>query len=115
MIGLGVAIDYSLFVVSRFLEEVPRRPIGAAIERTMATSGQAIAFSGFTVAIGLAGLLFYHLPMLISIGLAGMLVVLAAVFYGLTFLPAFLAIVGTLDRKSTRLNSSHANISYAVL
>ena len=94
MIGLGLAIDYSLFIISRFLEEVVRRPVGAAIERTIATTGRSIAFSGLTVAIGVAGLLFYHSQMLVAIGLSGMLVVTTAVFYGLTFLPALLAIGG---------------------
>lgn len=94
MIGLGLAIDYSLFLVSRFLEESVRRPVPDAVARTVATTGKAIAFSGLTVAIGVSGLLFYHLAMLNSIGLAALLVVLAAVVYGLTFVPALLAIVG---------------------
>ncbi len=101
MIGLGLAIDYSLFIISRFLEEVGRRPVGAAIERTIATTGRSIAFSGLTVAIGVAGLLFYHSQMLVAIGLSGMLVVTTAVFYGLTFLPALLAIGGVaIERRA---------------
>ncbi len=94
MIGLGLAIDYSLFIISRFLEEVERRSVREAIARTIATTGKAIAFSGLTVAIGVTGLLFYSSPLLISIGISAMLVVGTAVFYGLTFLPALLAIVG---------------------
>jgi RND superfamily putative drug exporter len=94
MIGLGLAIDYSLFIISRFLEEVVRRPVDAAVERTLATTGRSIAFSGLTVAIGVAGLLFYHSQMLVAIGLSGILVVTTAVFYGLTFLPALLSIGG---------------------
>jgi len=101
MIGLGLAIDYSLFIISRFLEEVGRRPVGAAIERTIATTGRSIAFSGLTVAIGVTGLLFYHSQMLVAIGLSGMLVVTTAVFYGLTFLPALLAIGGVaIERRA---------------
>ncbi len=99
MIGLGLAIDYSLFIISRFLEEVVRRPVGAAIERTIATTGRSIAFSGLTVAIGVAGLLFYHSQMLVAIGLSGILVVTTAVFYGLTFLPALLSIGGTVIER----------------
>ncbi len=101
MIGLGLAIDYSLFIISRFLEEVGRRPVGVAIERTIATTGRSIAFSGLTVAIGVTGLLFYHSQMLVAIGLSGMLVVTTAVFYGLTFLPALLAIGGVaIERRA---------------
>lgn len=101
MIGLGLAIDYSLFIISRFLEEVGRRPVGAAIERTIATTGRSIAFSGLTVAIGVAGLLFYHSQMLVAIGLSGILVVTTAVFYGLTFLPALLSIGGVaIERRA---------------
>ncbi len=94
MIGLGVAIDYSLFIISRFLEEIVRRPLREAVVRTVATTGKAIAFSGLTVAIGVAGLLFYRSAMLQSIGIAAILVVLAAVIYGISFLPALLAVAG---------------------
>src|SRR5215207_6081756 len=61
MIGLGVAIDYSLFVVSRFREEVRRHTVPDALAPTMATSGRAILFSGLTVAIGFMGFLFFEL------------------------------------------------------
>ncbi|MDP9374097.1 MAG: MMPL family transporter, partial [Chloroflexota bacterium] len=108
MIGLGLAIDYSLFIISRFLEEVDRRPVGAAIERTMATTGKAIAFSGMTVAIGVAGLLFYRSAMLNSMGLAAMLVVGAAVLYGLTFLPALLSVTGNGITALARRRAAHA-------
>ncbi len=94
MIGLGVAIDYSLFIISRFLDEVERGTTAEAVERTVATTGKAIAFSGLTVAIGVSGLLFYRSAMLTSIGLAAMLVVAIAVLYGLTSLPALLAVAG---------------------
>lgn len=94
MIGLGVAIDYSLFVVSRFREEVVRRPVPEALSRTMATSGRAILFSGLTVAIGFMGFLFFDVADLNSIGFAGSIVVAFSVLYGLTFLPALLAILG---------------------
>ena len=94
MIGLGVAIDYSLFVVSRFREEVDSRPVPDALARTMATAGRAILFSGLTVAIGFMGFFFFDVADLSSIGLAGAIVVAFSVFYGLTFLPALLAILG---------------------
>ena len=94
MIGLGVAIDYSLFVVSRFREEVDRHPVPDALARTMATAGRAILFSGLTVAIGFMGFLFFDVADLNSIGFAGSIVVAFSVLYGLTFLPALLAILG---------------------
>ena len=94
MIGLGVAIDYSLFVVSRFREEVRRHPVPDALARTMATAGRAILFSGLTVAIGFMGFLFFDVADLNSIGFAGSIVVAFSVLYGLTFLPALLAILG---------------------
>jgi putative drug exporter of the RND superfamily len=95
LIGLGVSIDYSLFIVNRFREELAG---GASRERalatTMATAGRAITFSGLTVAIGLSGMLFYPGSFLPSMGLAGGLVVAVAVFYSLTLLPAVLALLG---------------------
>ena len=75
MIGLGVAIDYSLFIVSRFREEVNRRPVVDALSRTMATTGRAIVFSGLTIAIGLLGFLFFSIGDLSSMGIAGTIVV----------------------------------------
>ena len=56
MLGLALAIDYSLFIVSRFREELRRgRTVGEAVERAVATAGKAVAFSGIAVAIGLSG------------------------------------------------------------
>ena len=95
LIGLGVAIDYSLFVVNRFREELAAgRSTPEALEVTMATTGRAIAFSGLTVAIGLSGLLFFQGIFLASMGVAGAFVVLLAVVYALTFLPALLSLLG---------------------
>ena len=95
LVGLGVAIDYSLFMASRFREELARGlSVEKALENTMAHAGRAIFFSGLTVAIGLAGLLFYRGIFLPSLGLAGAVVVVFAVLYALTFLPAVLALLG---------------------
>src|SRR5438132_3777682 len=95
LIGLGVAIDYSLFITNRFREEMRRGRSGNnALAVAMATSGRAVTFSGLTVAIGLSGMLFYQGTFLSSMGVSGALVVASAVFYGLTFLPALLAILG---------------------
>jgi RND superfamily putative drug exporter len=95
MLGLALAIDYSLFIVSRFREELRRgRAVGEAVERTVATAGKAVAFSGIAVAIGLSGLLLFEAPAIRSIGISGSLVVLCSVLYALTFLPAVLGMLG---------------------
>ena len=95
LIGLGVSIDYSLFVVSRYRDELQAGSSRAeAMARTMATAGRAITFSGMTVAVGLSAMLFYQGTFLASMGAAGGIAIAAAVFYGLTFLPALLAILG---------------------
>ncbi|HSP10347.1 MAG TPA: MMPL family transporter [Candidatus Dormibacteraeota bacterium] len=95
LIGLGVAIDYSLFIVNRFRDELAS---GAsredAIAIAMSTAGRAITFSGITVAIGLSAMLFYQGTFLASMGAAGATVVGVAVLYGLTFLPALLSVLG---------------------
>jgi RND superfamily putative drug exporter len=95
LIGLGVAIDYSLFIVNRFRDELAA---GAsredAIAKAMSTAGRAITFSGITVAVGLSAMLFFQGTFLASMGAAGAIVVAMAVAYGLTFLPALLSVIG---------------------
>jgi putative drug exporter of the RND superfamily len=95
LVGLGIAIDYSLFIVTRFREELGSgNSVEDALATTMATAGRAILFSGLSVAIGLAGLLFYTGTALVSMGIAGAVVVAISVLYGVTLLPAMLAILG---------------------
>jgi uncharacterized membrane protein YdfJ with MMPL/SSD domain len=95
MLGLALAIDYSLFMVSRFREELRRgRSVETAVEIMVATAGKAVAFSGLAVAIGLSGLLLFEPAALRSFGIGGSLVVAASVFYALTFLPAVLGMLG---------------------
>ena len=95
MLGLALAIDYSLFMVSRFREELRRgRSVGQAVEITVATAGKAVTFSGLAVAIGLSGLLLFEPAALRSFGIGGSLVVAASVFFALTFLPAVLGMIG---------------------
>ncbi len=95
LLGLGLAIDYALFVVSRFREELARgRTTGEAVRVTMATAGRTVAFSGLTVAVALASLLLFPQTFLRSMGFGGMAAVLVAMLTALTVLPALLAVLG---------------------
>jgi RND superfamily putative drug exporter len=95
LIGLGVAIDYSLLVVVRWREERAHGYTGdEAVVRAMATAGRAVVFSGTTVAIGLLAMIVLPLPFLRSIGLAGMLIPLVSVVVAVTFLPIVLVKAG---------------------
>ena len=95
LIGLGVAIDYSLFMVSRFRAELEGgASVEAALERTMDTAGRAVTFSGLAVAAGLSGLLFYRGSFLAAMGLGGAIVVAFAVVFALTLLPVILGWLG---------------------
>jgi RND superfamily putative drug exporter len=94
-LGLGLAIDYSLFVVSRYREEIARSGPGpAAMRRVLATSGRTVFFSSLTVAAALASLLVFPQRFLYSMGLGGALVVLFAAGISLTVLPAILTLLG---------------------
>jgi RND superfamily putative drug exporter len=95
LIGIAIAIDYSLLVVYRFREEL----LGGAGERealrtTMCTAGRAVLFSGATVAIGLAMLVLIPLPFIRSMGVGGLLIPLVSISAALTLLPALLALFG---------------------
>jgi len=95
MLGLGLGIDYSLFVVSRFREELGiSKSVEKSIAHAMATAGRAVLFSGLTVFVGLLGLTSFDSMALRSMGLAGSLVVLLSVAAALTLLPALLGILG---------------------
>jgi putative drug exporter of the RND superfamily len=105
LFGLGLGVDYSLFMVSRFREEIKRgRQVDEAVALTVATAGRAVACSGLTVTIGLFGLTFIRINMLHSVGLGGMLVVILAVLAALTLLPALLSLLGL------RINALPVNI-----
>ena len=94
-LGLGLAIDYSLFMVSRFREELVRglEP-GAALARTMATAGRTVLFSSVTVAAALAALLVFPQRFLYSMGVGGTVCALMAALVSLTVLPAMLGALG---------------------
>jgi putative drug exporter of the RND superfamily len=95
LIGLGVAIDYSLLLITRWREELAHGMDNeAAIGRAMDTAGRAIVFSGVTVALGLLALIALPIPFIRSIGLGGMLIPLISVTVTLTLVPAVLAGLG---------------------
>ena len=94
-LGLGLAIDYSLFIVSRYREELARCGPGAeAMRRTLQTAGRTVLFSALTVAAALAALLVFPLRFLYSMGLGGVLAALIAAAVSLIALPALLAVLG---------------------
>jgi putative drug exporter of the RND superfamily len=100
MVGLGVGIDYSLLIVTRFREELNRglSPMDAAV-RTIETAGSAVITSGLTVVVGFAALLTTPLSDTRSVGVGGLVVVFIAVLLATTFLPAVLAVLGrNIDR-----------------
>ncbi len=96
LIGLGVAIDYSLIVVSRWREERTHGRQGdEAVQRAMETAGRAVVFSGITVAIGLLALVVLPLPFLRSMGYGGMLIPLVSTLVAITLLPVVMAKLGS--------------------
>ena len=111
LLGLGLGVDYSLLLTSRFREELAKRPIAGdersrleeSVRITVATAGRAVFFSGLTVLLGLLGLVLFEFMILRSVGIAGAVVVGFAVLAALTLLPALLALFGQhLDRLAIR-------------
>ncbi|HEX6447198.1 MAG TPA: MMPL family transporter [Streptosporangiales bacterium] len=95
LLGLGLAIDYGLFVVSRYREEMGRgADVPTALANTMATAGRTVAISGVTVTVSLAGLTLFPQMFLRSMGFGGMAAVAVAALSALVVLPALLAVVG---------------------
>jgi RND superfamily putative drug exporter len=95
LIGLGVAIDYSLFTVARYREELHEgRSYPEALARAVDHSGRVVAFSAVAVVLGLTGLLFFTGSYLMTMGISGAIVVSLAALFALTFLPALLAVLG---------------------
>ncbi len=95
MLGLGIGIDYSLFILNRYrAERRAGRGVDQAVTETVTHAGKAIAFSGLTVIIGLSALLATGEPTTVSIGIGGILVVLVAVAAALTLMPATVAVLG---------------------
>ena len=94
LIGLGLAIDYSLLIVQRFRRELESKDVESAISSTMRTSGRTILFSGATVALGLSTLMLVPVPFIRSLGLAGVLVPILSIVATLTLQPALLSYLG---------------------
>jgi RND superfamily putative drug exporter len=112
LIGLGVAIDYSLLVVSRWREERSHGRSGdEAVQKAMETAGRAVVFSGITVAIGLLALMAMPLPFLRSVGYGGMLIPLVSVLVAITLLPVVLVKLGPrLDWPHRRTDSQASRV-----
>jgi RND superfamily putative drug exporter len=111
MFGIGLGIDYGLLVVSRFREERARGyDVGEAIDRTAATAGVTVAFSGLTVAVALAGLLVFDSEGLRSLAIGGIGVVLVAVAAALTLLPALLSSLGHRVRPAREAADSEHGV-----
>jgi RND superfamily putative drug exporter len=101
MLGLGLAVDYALLLVSRFREERAHGDdVEAAVTATMATAGRTVAFSGATVAVSLAGLLVFPDDFLRSMGLASLIVVLLDMVAAITLIPALLGAFGSRIRPA---------------
>ncbi|MEO3781022.1 MMPL family transporter [Micromonospora sp. B11E3] len=102
LLGLGLAVDYSLFMVSRFREELAGHPVPAALRRTMVTAGRTIVVSAVTVALALASLAVFPQVFLRSIAVGGVAAVLLAGFFAMTVMAAMLALLGTRLRERRR-------------
>jgi len=95
LIGLGVAIDYSLFIVTRYREELAAgHDYPEALARALERAGRVVCFSGLVLEVGLCGLLFFKGSFLFAMGVGGTAVVALSIVFALTFLPALLAVLG---------------------
>jgi RND superfamily putative drug exporter len=94
-LGIGIAIDYTLLLVSRFREELLQRDKAEAVGATMATAGRAVIFSGLTTMVGLSGFFFIPIMFFRSFGFGGVTVVLLSVLVVTTLVPAMLGVLGT--------------------
>ena len=96
LVGLGVAIDYALLMIVRFRDELrDGNDVEPALVETMTHAGHSVIVSGTTVAIGLLALVVLPLPLVRSMGIAGMLIPAVSVLASITLLPALLAVLGT--------------------
>ena len=104
MLGLGLGVDYALFITNRFREEIRDHSVEDALALTTSTSGRAVFFSGLTVCVGLLGLIGFDFMILRTVGVAGSMVVLVTLLAAITLLPAVLGVLGTrIDALPVRL------------
>ncbi|MGV3740560.1 MAG: MMPL family transporter [Gammaproteobacteria bacterium] len=95
LLGLCLSLDYALFIINRFMDELKAsKNVEKCIQTTLATAGKAVFFSGLAVLTSLSALLFFPVNVLYSIGVGGLVAVLVAVLTGLTLLPAILSVLG---------------------
>ncbi|HWB80442.1 MAG TPA: MMPL family transporter [Nannocystaceae bacterium] len=109
LLGLGLAIDYSLFLVQRFREELEYAPVHEAVVRTVTSAGKTTLFSGVAVAVSLLALLVFPIALLHSIAIAGAIIVTLTVIAALVVLPAMLAWLGPRV-EWPRKRSQHAKL-----
>ncbi len=112
LLGLAVAIDYALFIVWRFREELNRgATVQEAVVVTTARAGRSVFYSGVAVMVGVIGLIFFPSPGLRSLGIGGALVVFFSVVASLTFMPAILSVLGRRVNAIpvVRLHTAHEN------
>lgn len=95
ILGLGLAVDYSLFILSRFREELQGASVEDALVTTVATTGKAVVFSGATLGASLVGLMVFPQLFLRSMAIGGIAVALLAIFLAVTVLPALIGVLGT--------------------
>ncbi|RSM59513.1 hypothetical protein DMB66_27445 [Actinoplanes sp. ATCC 53533] len=123
LLGLGMAVDYSLFVVSRFREELANgRDVAAAIRTTVATAGRTVVVSGLTIVLALSSLLIFPQPFLGGMAIGGIAAVLIAMLAALTVLPAVLSLLGhRIDKlrlplpQRARPGAGWARIAHSVM
>ncbi len=107
MLGIGVAVDYSLFLLSRYREEVHKGDDRAhALDAAMRTSGATVVFSGVTVLVSMAGLFLLNSPVMRSLAIGAMVVVAIAVLGAVTLLPALIALLGRRADEPGRVVSA---------
>ena len=114
MIGLALSIDFALLFINRYKEELSSQSVQEAIQITIATAGRSIIFSGLCVFIGLSGLWFIKIDIFQNVALGGMTVVFISAVCALTFLPAFLSILGSKVNKLSllRIKDQQSSIWY---
>jgi RND superfamily putative drug exporter len=113
LIGLGLAIDYSLLVVHRFREELGRGQctVEDAVVRTMASAGRSVVFSGLAVAIGLSVVMLIPVPFVSSLGVSGFLVALMSIAASLTLQPVLLSLFGRRGMRAVRVRALRRSAS----